>query len=62
MEAKNDVFQKESPTPGCHFQVNHVILLGGYVVHIPGGAYVFSSKTPTSPPPSSADETARLIF
>ena len=29
MEPKSDGFQKESPTPGCHFQVNHVKLWEG---------------------------------
>ena len=31
MEPKNNGFQKESPIPGCHFQVNHVKLRGGYL-------------------------------
>ena len=29
MEPKKDGFQKDSPIPGCHFQVNHVKIWKG---------------------------------
>ena len=29
MEPEHDAFQKVSPLPGCHFQVNHVTLWEG---------------------------------
>ena len=32
MEPKNHDFQKESPIPGCHFQVNHVTVNFGRVI------------------------------
>ncbi len=36
MEPKNDGFQKESPIPGCHFQVNHVKLWEGIIFQTGG--------------------------
>ena len=60
METKNDAFQKEFPTPFGAIFSGEPCFWEGNVVHIPAGAYEFSSKTPTSPDPSSADETERL--
>ena len=63
MEAANDAFQKTTLlTPFGAIFSGEPCFWEGNVVHIPAGAYEFSSKTPTSPDPSSADETERLIF